>query len=264
MRKIRELLSVSQTSGDVGIEIEVEAQRRLPSNDLPTPWRAEADGSLRGYAMEYITNGPISITHVDTAVNSLAAIVEPSGPQQSFRAGVHIHLNAQELTLPQVGNVVAAYYCLETALMKFCGESREGNHFCLRLKDAKYPLRPLLDALNSGELYPLDTDQLRYSALNLRALTRYGSLEFRGMETTPNFSKINEWSQILCKLRTYGEGLQDRTDIAFDMSADGPENWARMVLGDELFRLIDYQNFQTDVMSCLRDIQTLIYQKATP
>lgn len=261
MPTIREILNKSKTTGDVGIEIEVEADKRLPHEGLPELWRAEADNSLRGHSMEYITEGPVSVCQVEGLVNSLKKVVMPSKPKYSFRAGVHVHVNAQELTPFQVGTMATVYWCLEEALTKFCGENREGNHFCLRLKDAQYPLTQILNALSTGDLYHLDTDNLRYSGMNLRALCIYGSVEFRAMETTPDFSKIKDWAQILVAIRQYAVGINNRSEIAYQMSATGPENWAREVLGDDLFELINYQNFEQDVMSCMRLVQPLIYNR---
>lgn len=257
MRKIREVLELGRVRGDVGIEIEVEAEEPLPS--VSGVWRYEEDGSLRGNSMEYITNGPIALGDVGQSLQLLHKQISPHGILNSFRAGVHIHVNVQELTLPQLGNFAAIYYCLETALTKFCGDMREGNHFCLRLRDAEYPLHMLVSSLSNSNLFHLGTDNLRYAAMNLRSITRYGSLEFRAMETQPDFDKIEDWCNILCRIRDYAVQMTDRSNIAYQISADGPENWARAIIGEDLFPRINHTNFERDVMHDMRIAQPLIY-----
>ena len=261
MLTIREILQQSRVEGDVGIEVEVEADSPLPEDGHPTIWASERDGSLRGYCREYITKGPLPIGAVREEISTLYDHLKDSDIVDSFRAGVHIHVNCQDLTVEQVLNFTCVYYSLEDALMKFCGELREGNHFCLRLKDAEFPLHMLMSVADTGDIDYLRTDNLRYSAMNLRALTIYGSLEFRGMETTSTFSKIPEWAEILVKIRDYSASLSRREAIAYEISAQGPENWVRDILGDELFALINYPEFQADVVTRMRDIQPLIFSR---
>ena len=90
-----------------------------------------------------------------------------------------MHVNAQRMTMRQVGNLAAIYYVLETAFVRYCGGSREGNHHCLRREDAEFSYETLVSALESRRYRSLGTDNIRYASMNLRALSRYGSVEFR-------------------------------------------------------------------------------------
>ena len=265
MPTVAEVFRLNRLPGDVGIEVEMEGNSNFynPEEVLPkrSMWRGESDGSLRGYSKEYVLKSPIKKEKVKVALEELkeVLILGKSTPVYSFRAGVHIHLNAQSMTMREVGNLAVIYYCLETALTKFCGKNREGNLFCLRGRDAGYVKNVLEDTLTTGNYYNLDTDDLRYAGMNLRALPRYGSIEFRAMETQPDLSKIQEWVEMLLAVKEAALKVVDRTSIAHDISYYGPKEWATRILGGQLLALLWYEGFEKDLMSNLRDTQTLIY-----
>lgn len=258
---VREAFGFNSSRGEIGIEIEAEGPYEFPvGNLIPSSWVATSDGSLRGNAVEYVTNGPLLPEKVDDELEKLqAALIRNKTPiVKSFRAGVHIHINVREMNMDQIATFAAVYFILEPALVRFCGENREGNLFCLRLEDAEAPLFFLQDALKSDDFRTFATDNIRYSALNFRSITRHGSLEFRSMETNPNFEKISEWVKILYGLKEYSLTVS-RESLARNISFLGPENWAQQILGPKLFPLIIYEGFNKDVMRSLRRIQMLIY-----
>jgi hypothetical protein len=252
---------ITPIKGDVGIEIEIEGKNAFPVVD--SHWRSEADGSLRGYSMEYVLGSPIPVGEVEEVLSYLKQQIQnaKSNPYHSFRAGVHVHLNVQPYTLKKVGDIAAVWYCLEKPLVRFCGSNREGNLFCLRQEDAEYAKLRLIDCLSSDDLVGLDTDNIRYAALNFKSIPRYGSLEFRSMETMPDFSKILEWCQMLVAIRNYALSIDNRGDIAYEVSYYGPEHWAKKVLGENLFKLINYESIEKDILRSLRFTQDLIYME---
>lgn len=265
-RNISELLALNTVAGDLGIEIEVEGGSYFPENDdIPSSlnWRAEADGSLRGYSMEYIIRKPIKHDEVERHLEALKGLwdAHKCTPKYSFRAGVHVHVNVQRMTINQLLTFACLYYCLEHALVKFCGSNREGNLFCLRVEDAEYTLVALENAVVSSDLHQLGTDNIRYSSLNLRAIPQYGSVEFRAMETQPDLSKIKEWCAMLIAIRDAAIATTNRREIPYDLSFKGPEQWASDILGADLFKLIAYENINRDIMRGMRMCQHLFYRE---
>lgn len=257
-KRLKELLHLNPVDGDIGIEIEMEASSQFPPSS-PIGWLPHSDGSLKGYAREYVSAVPITIDKVDSELEKLKVFLSGMDIHHSFRAGVHIHVNCQNLTLQQIGTFAAVYWALEPSLVKFCGSNREGNLFCLRLCDAEAPFFLLLETLKSGQLGHVATDNIRYASLNLRALATHGSLEFRAMETLPDLSKIAEWSRMLYHMREYVISIPDRTQIAYDISFNGPGMWAEKVLGEEGYNLIKYEGMDKDIITSMRGIQELIY-----
>ena len=249
-------------SGDIGIEIEMEGDCGFP-HDPGGIWYDTEDHSLRGYCREYVTNGPLEYEDVDSAIQHLKNILYVHGVnmKQSFRAGVHVHINCLNLTLEQILTFAATYYCMETALLRYCGPNRVHNLFCLRLRDAEWPLILLKKVVEGKPPSILDTDDIRYGALNLRSLFRHGTLEFRALETTPNFGKIADWAKMLYRLRETSLHIVDRKDIAYDMSYFGPRDWVEKMVGPKFLKEIDYPDLEKDVIKDMRFVQEFLHTK---
>lgn len=186
--------------GDVGIEIEVEGQ------DLPTVvdgWRIEGDGSLRGEALEYVLPEPQSLTRVKSSLKRLEMAFKQRESEvfDTGYAGIHIHVNVQQLTVTQLCTFAFLYYAIEDLCLDFCGEDRKGNLFCLSAGVAPYPIKVLSETLRHGRFMDLGNDKLRYASLNWKALAEYGSLEFRGMRSTLDRTVIIAWIEVLLELR---------------------------------------------------------------
>jgi Putative amidoligase enzyme len=264
---IRTLLDLNKVDGDIGIEIEMEGPNPFPTNrDVERyNWRAEEDGSLRGHSKEYVINTPIKIEEVDKHLENLKGVLNKAGASitYSFRAGVHVHLNVQKLTVKQMATLACLYIVLEKPFVKFCGEQREGNHFCLRIQDAEYPVMLLETAILTNNLNMLHTDNIRYSSMNLKAIPTYGSIEFRAMETLPDLGKISDWCKMLIKIKEYAISITERREISYDISFKGPDRWAADLLGEDLFKLISYERIDKDIMHGLRLCQNIIYLEQT-
>ena len=191
---------LKKQEGDVGIEIEVEGVN-LPRE--VAGWRVEEDGSLRGENCEYVLPRPLPQDRIRTALKRLSVDMRQSGATvlDTGYAGIHIHINAQQLTVTQVCTFAFLYYAIEDLCLHFCGEDRKGNLFCLSAGVAPYPLKALEEALHHTDFRHLRNDKLRYASLNWKALSEYGSLEFRGMRSTLDIEVIEAWVGLLLELR---------------------------------------------------------------
>ena len=228
-------------SGDIGIEIEVEG-KRIPT-DLQDKayklWTITGDNSLRG-GYEYVLRNPVKRNDVRSAIDLLIGEFKrcDSKINDSVRAGVHVHINVQELYVVEVVNLMCLYYIFEECLVDYCGESRVGNLFCLRVKDAKYMLKCLINILQSKRMSELDSDDIRYASMNLKALRRYGSIEFRSMRTPTDLSLIELWCNILIKLRDKAVVFNNPTEVIAE-AQKGLDSFASFVfedMYDELFK----------------------------
>lgn len=257
---IGQIFGFNVYKGDVGIEIEMEGHKRFPQ-EFEKIWRSEDDGSLRGHSIEYVMKRPVPIDKVGISLDYLKEAIEAYGskPKYSERAGVHVHVNVQDMNMEEVFNMALIYYCLETALVRYCGSNREGNHFCLRVQDAEGVLDCLEEAMRTKNLRNFDDENIRYASLNFCSLSKYGSIEFRAMETQPDFSKIKEWANMLYRIREYAKDKGKRSQILFNISSEGPTGWASEILGEELFKEINYPDFDRDVIRCMRPLQHLFF-----
>lgn len=170
MNTIKELIQISPKyikKEHLGLEIEVEGSS-LPAQLPSAYWRLEKDSSLKTLeAWEYVTPGPMTLNGIRKALDVLegAYQVNNSKVDDSVRAGVHVHLSVQTWNIKEVMTYAISYYLLEDILLKFCGENREGNLFCLRTRDAEFVLFRLMEVLKTRNLKLLNTDIIRYASL---------------------------------------------------------------------------------------------------
>jgi hypothetical protein len=206
MKNILEALALRPVAGDLGIEIEVEGTRLPTDAGRGSNWNIAMDNSLRG-GYEYIIKRPILLAEVKDNVHFLRKLFQQEGakPVFSFRTSTHVHLNVQQLTYAQLLTLIYTYLLVEGPMVDFCGDVRKGNRFCLRLADAE-GLMDTLAVLFAGDyssMRYIGRGEVRYSALNLEALTKYGSIEFRSMRGTLDIGTIYDWCQSIIDLRTF-------------------------------------------------------------
>jgi len=243
-----------------GVEIEVEGTR-LPRRLHEAYWRVEQDGSLKAAeAWEYVTPGPMSLSGVKTALDYLSGEYKAYGSKvdESIRAGVHVHMNVQDWNVKQVITFATIYYILEDVLMKWCGENREGNLFCLRARDAEYVLFRLLRSLKERNLKYLKEDIIRYSSLNYCSLFKYGSVEFRGMRGTGDLDAIYEWVEIINELRESSLKFDTPVDVVSTMSGDGELQFLNRVLPTKA-HLFKGTDIEQSIQESTRRVQMIAY-----
>lgn len=258
--KMLELLKLMPVEGNYGVEIEVEGTH-LPTTLPPNQWRIDQDGSLKGEAYEYVMTKPGPMQHVDTCLATLEAAYIMNGTKvhDTIRAGVHVHVNVQQLTLKQVFTFMTAYYLLEDLLVQWCGENRVGNYFCLRSRDAEFILFQLMQAVETRKLKHLNNDILRYSSLNVCSLFKYGSLEFRAMRGTSQLKEISQWVRILNDIKVSSQKFDDPAEILRSMSGEGEEAILRILLPNTFHLFIKYSGFEDMIRSCARNVQMLAF-----
>lgn len=260
MIKIRELLKLKKVIGDIGIEIEVEGEN-LP--EAPGNWRADEDGSLRGESAEYVMRNPVAYNRLLGELNLLEEVFNEDGVviTESYRAGIHVHVNVQELTVPQLFNYITLFTIFEDVIVAYCNKSRQGNHFCLRTKDAGYLPQLLTSSAHEGNLSLLCTDAIRYSAMNITSVFKYGSVEFRSLESTKDFNKIYKWATILYNLREKALKFKDPQEIIYAVSMGGYEKFTKEVLGDYADRVYKQDGWEKSVKSGIRIAQDIAFAR---
>jgi len=253
MKKVSELFKTKAVKGDVGVEIEVEG-KGLSIVDTAV-WRTESDGSLRGEfpttCAEYIFQTPIVVSAVKAAIISLKESLGPKAVFEfSHRTSVHVHVNVQKLEYQQLLAMMYTYLLLEEPLTSFAGKKRKGNNFCLRAIDAEGLIDTLNQMFGMGENGSLmiRNDAVRYSAMNIEALKKYGSLEFRVMEGNMDEERIQTWCSALVMLREYGEALGTPEAVYDRFNALGVDAFLDDVLG-HLSHLFKYAKVERDVLT---------------
>lgn len=234
MKKLYEIFGQQPVKGDVGIEIEVEGKRL--TDDVDPRWNAIVDGSLRGENREYVLHKPIPANTAKDALQCLKDSLDAAKSKLdfSFRTSVHIHINVQQLTYPQYLNFIYTYFLLEEPLMTFCGKERKGNRFCLRLQDAEGMLETYNNMFTGREraLFEVPANQVRYSAMNIEATPKFGSLEFRGMRGNLDVDLISTWIDCLIRIREFAKSVDNPTQV-YDLYAENEaQGFMEKVIGD--------------------------------
>lgn len=244
MKKLHELLALDVCEGDLGVEIECEGHNLQAI--MSDTWVTERDGSLRGDypngAAEFVMRKPVTQKKL---LGSLRELIkhQQSGKAKfnfSFRTSVHVHVNVQTLTEDEMLAFLYSCMLLEDPLMNFCGESRKGNRFCLRLKDAEGYDKTLHTLFQKGYkvIRALNGDNIRYSAINIDALRKYGSIEFRGMRGNMDVEILVPWCETLLAIRNNSKKLGSPVEVYNKYISQSNTEFAKDMMG------VYYEKFQ--------------------
>lgn len=195
--------------GDIGLEIETETDTdyKVPKFSF---WSVHADGSLRGFGQEYVLKQPL-----DFATAFPEALIEFRDKtkgipfnENSITTSVHVHLNFLNDDFVVLGNFLTTYAFVENILIRFSGDDRLSNLFCLPICDAEetyHNIMRIVEALPKKKYGSLqfEVDNTKYGALNLSALVRYGSLEIRSFRGTTDIELIRTWVGVLYSILQY-------------------------------------------------------------
>ncbi len=249
------------TKGDIGVEIEIEGKNL---GEAGPEWKRTKDGSLlpSPEAIEYVFRQPLSHPKSLAAIDHLYDVLESNRGviNDSVRAGIHVHVNVQNLTVVELYNFITLYLILEELLVKYCGPTREGNLFCLRASDANYLITRLCRAIKMKKLREVFNDEdLRYSSINVMSVCKYGSLEFRSMRTTKDRAIVKIWVSLLYHLRECAIGYNDPTDIVRDFSLLGPAQFVAKNVPKLLVESILQGDWASHLTSGVRNAQDVAY-----
>lgn len=235
----------------IGLEFEVEGE---PIGAFVTSiWDCKPDHSLRNGGLEWVTKKPVLISRIPSIIQEWFkyAANHNTKPVESLRTSIHVHINAQHYTLRQLYTIITAYWLLESLLVNYAGPDRRGNLFCLRILDADQTLTALQEGLNTGDyFYTTHGNAHKYAALNLAAISRYGSFEFRmmrGKYNDPNF--IIEWVDQLWSMVNYASSLDSPKTVTRLFKANGPVQFIRHFFSSDfvLKLLHESPNFEADM-----------------
>lgn len=256
---INTIKGIAPTPGYVGVEIEVEGEN-LPK--IVNGWRLDIDPSLKAEeSVEYVTPHPQSIEEALGSIDILESYFNKKKSKifNSVRTGVHVHFNVQDWLVLDLFTFSTCYYILEDILTSYCGPTRQGNHFCLRARDAEEILFALNNTAKFNNFKHLNTDHLRYATLNYLSLFKYGSLEFRAMKTTNNFSDIKLWIKILNEIINNSKAFKNPREVVESFSG-GPESYfVKRMLGEHYPLFKEFPNLEQNVREGARRIQIFAF-----
>jgi hypothetical protein len=212
----------------IGMEIEVEAER-FP-NLKSKYWTMKDDGSLR-HGVEYVLVRPLSPEIFREALEEWKRIVRDFKFNKSIRTSIHLHLNVQHMTNLQIINIICAYWLIENVILKFAGPDREGNLFCLRLKDADGTAADLSNSIVNGIGWrTFGRNSHKYSALNLATILQFGTLEFRSLGGIYDYNTILNWTELHLNIFDKAIKLENPIELVKYYEKNGPESIINMFM----------------------------------
>lgn len=256
--KITDIHPMVKEDGEVGIEVEVEGDA-LPVHVIG--WNKLDDGSLRGESCEYVLKKPCTRDKVKLYTNRIGKAYKDAGSviHNSDRTSVHIHINIQELSLTQLYNFILLFLILEEPLVNFCGKNRVNNLFCLRSLDAEGLLTVLEDCATLNTISNIRGANVRYASVNIAAVFKFGSLEFRSLNGTNDMERIQKWVEILLKLKDAAIKYPDPIAIVEQFSIKGTDLWVREIMGKHRSVITKEEGWRDVLFSSMRNIQTIAY-----
>jgi hypothetical protein len=187
--------NTTKTFGDIGIEVELEGALNNVSARSPL-WMSKPEGSLRG-GSEFILRHPVPYEGLSEALGQFDFIMRGSRPIKSIRTSTHIHISILDLTLKQIYSAMMFYYLVEELLVSTQSDRRQGNLFCLTLSRSMATYIYIMENIRTGQLAGYSVDTSRYSALNLVAMWKFGSLEFRFLDAMTTGPELDFWARLL-------------------------------------------------------------------
>ena len=185
---------------DVFVGIEVEIENCKSWIDQYAIWNVREDGSLRKSGHEFVSV-PLKGNYISHALNYLFANLNQS-INFSLRTSIHIHVDIQRLTVQQLNGFLLTYLAVEPLLYKFIGKDRDKNIFCVPLYETELPVN-LVKTLENN-ITSISMDNMRYAGLNLDAIRKFGTLEFRQLYGTSEIPLIMDWINLIMSMYNYG------------------------------------------------------------
>lgn len=249
----------NQYSGEVGIEIEVEGQG-LP-RAVMSYWSVHRDGSLRGESAEFVFIKPANRKVYGRYLDYLTKVFKEAGSvfDMSPRTSVHVHVNMRDQSLIGVYNYIICYLIVEDLLTHHAGPTRVGNVFCLRAGDAEFFIDWLVKAAKTGKFCP-DQKAMRYTSVNVCAVPKFNSVEFRALRGTVDMEIIKGWVEMLLQIKDAAMKYENPMEIMSDFSRKGPGGFLEALLpanADALKQLVP--NWEDRLWNATRLVQEIAY-----
>lgn len=240
----------------LGVEIEVERYHKpYDLNHIYAGyWTAKKDDSLRNNGMEMVFAEPLSGADAISAVRWICKQAETCKWAISKLTGLHVHVDIRNLELEQFRNFCAVYSLTEPLIYHWIGRGRYENMFCLPWYMAETDLKTISRIVKEGEADPARARQFlesisKYSGCNINAVHKFGTAEFRMMETTFDAARIIDWLNILLSLKKYAmmEGVTPQT-MCEKIKNHGAWAFAYGVFGHALTAKMWYENYNIDAI----------------
>ena len=216
----------------MGIELEAESVfSELPNLLSMAGWTTDRDGSLRNDGREFVLTSPLSGSSLTRAIHTLFEMQKPEHRSPltytvNPRAGTHVHINWTDNTVGSAAAMIALMYIIEPLVYGWADEDRAWCSYCNPLSDIPSEIinKLLRTEDEDGEwiMREIEDEVLgRYHGLNIVALAKYGSLEFRYFPSTTNQADMVKWVKFVQLAKLCALNYQDDVSLLIERLAQG-------------------------------------------
>lgn len=220
--------------GDIGIEIEMEGEGVAGDefvDHVSNNWSPSHDGSLRGECIELGLYSPIYLREVHRFMSNLEDDIAEFGVEQeeTGRSGIHLHLNVQQLNYEEVYITLLILYLNEGRLLAGCSQDRQDNYFCLpinKLQGEHESLQMALSYVTNGQgkrAFECLSAGDKYAAINRSSIRKFGSIEFRALESPCSAQKVSDYATGLHWARETAVSLGGLAKLSARVEEEGIE-----------------------------------------
>jgi hypothetical protein len=169
----------------------ISARREGYNHNTRPHWKIVSDASCGWEVVSPILQGEDGLYQLETVCETMSN----SNVTITRSTGVHVHLDASDLTTTDITQVVKRYQENEEELDTWFPRSRRGNNNtycrsindCMRLTD----INAFTDATTKSTV--VRNQRNRFCKLNLHSLMTHGTIEFRQHAGSTDFNKIGNW-----------------------------------------------------------------------
>lgn len=259
-----------KTGNLYGVELEMEGTNLIPNGGLVKGWAPHEDGSLRhhhGQAIEWVSASPVIFKTMCTRIKNLFDSLTKNEAKIvcSNRTSTHVHYNMGDKKVYQLVNLFVAYTIFEDLLARYSGEDRNGNLFCVGIRQAQDIIDRFNDAVSRHGNFLKFNNDYRYAGFNLCSLNKFRTVEFRTMRGLDNAEDVIAWLSILNELCTFAcYEMKEPSKFLEGLSIYGIDGTLSSVFSeDSIKRLtenVPEQEVSASIWEGLRVVQPLAYK----
>ena len=177
----------------IGLECEIESVCDVAKGHHN--FKIEQDGSLRNSGVEFISP-PITSDQAVPQFKKLHSVIQYYKKADAFtaRTSIHVHANCANLEDVEVRNIVYMYALFEEVFFMLCSPVRRSNIHCTPLTETYLP------SFYKHQLPALLNKWHKYTALNIKPLSKQGTIEFRHMHGHDDAELLGVWIKAIERL----------------------------------------------------------------
>lgn len=236
-----------------GVELELEGLSEDAQDTLTEAtegyWSVHGDGSLRNGGIEFVLISPMMGKELSEAISVFFRSNVRLGTPSS-RASTHVHLNMlqPEDTIEVLRNLCSFYYAIEDALYTCISESRKWAVYASPMSsNFPYEVAMLFSEELDRNLWlryleqtgKTDYNNGRHYGFNLKAMRKYGTVEFRHFPAVTSEQELRDWINLCMEIKKVASILDDKktttkaffsTVESFDALTDLMPIWGTRIL----------------------------------